>query len=172
MNPASAKPQDSLFSDFSLYANGIPRNSAIPDNANPGVFDLGLCGPKRTLPALGANVPANVSIEHFCGIFKMPMLRNVAAREAFMHNGVFKNLKEVVQFYATRNSDPARWYGPAGVPNDLPLAYLPNIQKDHTPFDHPADAGPVLTPAEIDDVVEFLKTLTDGYTRPAAVAPR
>ena len=168
MNPASANPQDSLFSDFSLYANGIPRNSAIPENANPGFFDLGLCGPARTRPALGANVPASVSIERFCGTFKMPMLRNVAAREAFMHNGFFKNLKEVVEFYATRNSNPTRWYGPAGVPNDLPVAYLPNIQKDHAPFNSPPEAGPVLTPAEIDDVVAFLKTLTDGYKRPAS----
>ena len=171
MNPASANPQDSLFSDFALYATGIPRNRAIPDNANPGFFDLGLCGPTRTRPALGANVPASVSIDSFCGTFKMPVLRNVATREAFMHNGVFKTVKEVVEFYATRNSNPTRWYGPAGVPNDLPVAYLPNIQKDKPPFNQPAEAGPVLTPAEIDDLVEFLKTLTDGYKRPASPPP-
>ena len=44
-----------------------------------------------------------------------------------MHNGFFTKLRDVVSFYATRNSDPKRWYGPAGVPNDLPAAYVPNI---------------------------------------------
>jgi len=78
-----------------------------------------------------------------------------------MHNGVFKNLREVVSFYATRNSDPKRWYGPLGQPNDLPLAYLPNIVNDRAPFNRLASAGPALTEREIDDVVAFLKTLTD-----------
>jgi cytochrome c peroxidase len=101
----------------------------------------------------------------------MPVLRNVATREAFMHNGVFKTLKEVVEFYATRNNNRTRWYGPAGVSNDLPVAYLPNIQHDKPPFNQPAAAGPVLTAAEIGDVVAFLKTLTDGYKLPAPPPP-
>ena len=169
MNPASRNPQDSLFADFAFYATGIPRNDSIPANANPAHFDLGLCGPDRTRPALGANVPADVSIEKFCGTFRMVTLRNVAERQAYMHNGVFKNLRQVVSFYATRNSDPKRWYGPAGVPNDLPAAYLNNILNDRPPFNRPKSAGPALNEAEIDDVVAFLKTLSDGYTQTAAV---
>ena len=117
---------------------------------------------------MGANVPADVSIEKFCGTFRMVTLRNVAERQAYMHNGVFKNLRQVVSFYATRNSDPKRWYGPAGVPNDLPAAYLSNILNDRPPFNRPQSAGPVLNEAEIDDVVVFLKTLSDGYTQTAA----
>ena len=161
MNPKANGPTDNLFTDFGHYASGIPRNMDIPANANPSYFDLGLCGPQRTRPALSANVPAGVSVEKFCGTFKMPSLRNVAQRQAFMHNGFFKNLRDVVSFYASRNSDPKRWYGSAGVPNDLPAAYLANIVSDRAPFDRAASAGPALTEREIDDVVAFLKTLSD-----------
>ena len=89
MNPNSGKPEDSLFSEFTYYATGIPRNTAIPRNADPAFFDLGLCGPERTAPVLPATVAAGVTIENFCGKFRMPTLRNVAERPAFMHNGVF-----------------------------------------------------------------------------------
>ena len=168
MNPKSVKPADNLFTDFAHYATGIPRNKAIPANANPSYFDLGLCGPNRTRPALTANVPASVSIEKFCGTFKMPSLRNVGERQVFMHNGVFSSLRDVVSFYATRDSNPQRWYGPTGVPNDLPLAYQPNIVRDRVPFNRAANAGPALTDKEIDDVVAFLKTLSDRVATPVA----
>jgi cytochrome c peroxidase len=91
----------------------------------------------------------------------MPSLRNVANREVFMHNGFFKNLKDVVSFYATRNTNPKRWYGPAGVPNDLPAAYLSNIVSDRVPFNIQPKGLPALTDAEVNDVVAFLKTLSD-----------
>lgn len=164
MNPNSSNPRDSLFTDFAFYATGVPRNKAIPRNANPSFFDLGLCGPDRSKPALTDNVPADVSIEKFCGTFRMVSLRNVADRTAWMHNGVFKNLRDVVSFYATRNSDPKRWYGPSGVPNDLPVAYLGNIISDRVPFNRAPSAGPALSEREIDDVVAFLRTLSDVRT--------
>ncbi|MDY7574787.1 cytochrome-c peroxidase [Actimicrobium sp. CCI2.3] len=166
MKPTSGKPEDSLFTDFAYYATGIPRNKLIPDNANPGFYDLGLCGPKRTRPALGANVPGNISIEKFCGTFRMVSLRNVANRQAFMHNGFFKDLHDVVAFYSTRNSDPKRWYGSTGIPNDLPVAYQTNIVNDRAPFDRPKSAGPLLNQGEIQDIVAFLGTLSDGYVLP------
>ena len=171
MNPKANGPTDNLFTDFGHYATGIPRNLAIPANANPSYFDLGLCGPERTRPALSANVPVGVSIENFCGTFKMASLRNVAQRQAFMHNGFFKNLRDVVSFYASRNSDPKRWYGPAGVANDLPLAYRANIVSDRAPFNRAASAGPALSEREIDDVLAFLKTLSDQAPAPAAGGP-
>ena len=167
MNPNSANPKDSLFTDFAYYASGIPRNKAIPRNANPSFFDLGLCGPDRPRPALTSNVPASVTIEDFCGKFRMVSLRNSAEKNAYMHNGFFKNLRDVVSFYATRNSNPQRWYGPAGVPNDLPNAYLRNIVNDRVPFNRPASAGPALSEREIDDVVAFMKTLSDTQFAPS-----
>jgi cytochrome c peroxidase len=47
MNPNSQKPSDSLFSENTFYATGIPRNTAIPLNANLTFYDLGLCDPER-----------------------------------------------------------------------------------------------------------------------------
>jgi len=171
MNPNSSKPSDSLFTDFAFYATGIPRNMAIPRNANPSFFDLGLCGPDRTKPALTSNVPANISIEKFCGTFRMTSLRNTAERKAWMHNGFFKDLRDVVSFYATRNSDPKRWYGPKATPNDLPTAYVGNIINDRVPFNRQATAGPALKEREIDDVVAFLKTLSDAQAQPQGQPP-
>lgn len=161
MNPNSPNPRDSLFSDWTHYNTGIPRNPEIPRNSHPSFFDLGLCGPDRSRPALPPEAPPNVSIERFCGAFRMVSLRNTAERTAWMHNGYFKSLRDVVSFYATRNSDPKRWYGAAGVPNDVPQAYLGNIVADRAPFNRPAAAGPALTEREISDVVAFLKTLSD-----------
>lgn len=163
MNPKSGNPQDSLFSEFTYYATGIPRNAAIERNADPAFFDLGLCGPDRTPAALPHDVAPGTTIENFCGKFRMPTLRNVAQREAFMHNGVFKDLREVVRFYSTRISDPQRWYGPAGVPNDLPAKYLGNIERVKPPFNRRAGDPAVLTEAEITDVVAFMHTLSDGF---------
>lgn len=170
MNPASTDPRDSPFSEFTYYATGIPRNTAIPQNADAGFFDLGLCGPTRqglTVPAgLLAQVTTTVTVSDFCGKFRMPSLRNVARRQAYTHNGFFRDLREVVRFYSTRDSNPTRWYGAAGVPNDLPSQYLGNIERAKAPFNRPASSGPLLTEAEIDDLVTFLGTLSDGFTTP------
>jgi cytochrome c peroxidase len=161
MNPTSGKPEDSPFSEFTYYATGIPRNPAVPKNTDPAFYDLGLCGPDRTPPTPPSNVAQGVTISNFCGQFRMPTLRNVAERPAFMHNGFFNNLSDVVRFYATRNSDPVRWYGQA-VSNDLPAQYLGNIEVVKAPFNRPASAGPALTNQEIADIVAFLHTLSDA----------
>ena len=166
MDPTTGKPEDSLFSEFTYYANGIPRNTAIPRNADPAFFDLGLCGPERTAPTLPAGVVPGTTIANFCGKFKMPTLRNVAERPAFMHNGFFNNLNEVVRFYSTRNTNPQRWYGPSGVPNDLPAQYRGNIESVKAPFNRAATSGPLLTEPEINDIVAFLHTLSDGFRAP------
>ncbi len=170
VNPSTGKPEDSLFSEFTYYATGIPRNAAIPVNADPTFFDLGLCGPARTAPVLPADVVPGTTIDNFCGKFKMPTLRNVAERPAFMHNGFFKNLNEVVRFYSTRNTNPQHWYGPSGVANDLPPRYRVNIESTKAPFNRAPTAGPLLSEPEINDLVAFLHTLSDGFN-PNAPAP-
>ena len=162
VNLSSGNPADSLFTDFTYMATGIPRNTAIPDNANPTFFDLGLCGPERT----SFSPPAGVSASQFCGMFRMPSLRNVALRQRFMHNGFFTQLTDVVNFYSTRVSDPQRWYGPSGIPNDLPTAYLGNLQTAIAPFNRRPGQGPVLSADQVSDLVAFLGTLSDGYTPP------
>ncbi|QTN26543.1 cytochrome-c peroxidase [Rhodoferax sp. AJA081-3] len=166
MDPTTGKPEDSLFTEFTYYANGIPRNTAIPRNADPAFFDLGLCGPERTTLTLPADVVPGTTVSNFCGKFKMPTLRNVAERPAFMHNGFFNNLADVVRFYSTRNTNPQRWYGPSGVPNDLPAQYRGNIESVKAPFNRAPTAGPLLTEPEVNDVVAFLRTLSDGFRAP------
>ena len=84
-----------------------------------------------------------------------------------MHNGFFTQLSDVVSFYSTRNSNPQHWYGPTGIPNDLPAEYQGNLETKRAPFNRPASAGPLFTDAQISVLVTFLGTLSDGYLTPA-----
>jgi cytochrome c peroxidase len=146
------------FTDFGLIALGLPRNPAIPANADPRWFDLGLCGPLRE---------DFRDRKEYCGLFRTPTLRNVATRQTFFHNGVIHSLREAVRFYAQRDSNPERWYpkDPDGTVrkfDDLPPAYRGNVNTD-PPFGRRPGDPPALSDAEIDDIVAFLGTLTDGY---------
>ncbi len=148
-------------SDYGLIALGVPRNAKIPRNADPDFHDLGACGPERTDKAGQTD---------FCGLFRTPTLRNVALRRTFFHNGKFHDLREVVDFYVTRDITPERWYptdadGRVRVYDDLPPEYRANLNRD-PPFEgQKPGATPRLDAREIDDVVAFLKTLTDGYVK-------
>jgi cytochrome c peroxidase len=156
------------FTDFSLVAIGAPRNWAIAANADPDYYDLGMCGPLRT---------DLTDRSEYCGRFMTPTLRNTATREVFFHNGAFHRLRDVVAFYAERDTNPEKWYsrGPDGrvrAFDDLPERYRDNLDMDPPFGGHPGDR-PVLTSSEIDDIVAFIETLTDGYEarrRPIAAA--
>lgn len=152
-HPSAPTPDGAfpLFSDFGHIALGVPRNPAIPANADPAFFDLGLCGPLRTDRADRASD---------CGRFRTPSLRNVAVRRSFFHNGAVRSLEEAIRFYATRDSDPARWYGPAAAFDDLPAAYRANVDRQ-APFGRARGAPPALSESEIDAIAAFLRTLTD-----------
>lgn len=161
-NEKSKKPHDWLFTDFSYDAFGAPRNGAIPDNKNPDYVDLGLCDREdfKTHP------PKGVELKNLCGAFRVPTLRNIAVTGPYMHNGVFKTLRDVVAFYATRDTDPARWYPKnreEGVQkfDDVPEAYRANINTQEAPYDRKPGETPRLNDAEIDALVAFLNTLTD-----------
>jgi cytochrome c peroxidase len=147
------------FTDYGMIAIGLPRNPAIPANADTAYFDLGLCGPLRTDLR-----------EHkdYCGLFRTPTLRNVALRQTFFHNGIYHSLRQTVVFYARRDTNPEGFYprkadGSVDKFNDLPKEYWPNLSTD-PPFDRHLGDKPALTDTEIDDVVAFLQTLTDGYS--------
>lgn len=149
------------FTDFEYTALGVPRNRAIPANRDPAFFDLGLCGPLRHDLT---DIPA------YCGKFRAPTLRNVALRQSYFHNGVFHSLKQVLDFYVTRDIHPERWYGKDQrghviVYDDLPPAYRANVNKE-APFKPLANGQPRLNEREIRDLEAFLRTLTDGYVPP------
>lgn len=150
-----------LFTDHQFEALGAPRNGALAVNSDPAYHDLGICGPyRRDL----AHDP------QYCGLFMTPTLRNVATRRVFFHNGVFRSLKQVMNFYNFRDVDPTKIYprGPHGTVlkfDDLPAAYHGNIDIVDPPFNRHSGDIPVLTDQEEDDIIAFLNSLTDGYRR-------
>ena len=181
--------EEPLFTDFTASNLGVPRNSklqyyfeATPDErgyrANPpgkAFVDIGVGGFLRTMQSDSGQLnPDSQWVERapkFDGKFQVPTLRNVDMRpapdfvKAYMHNGYFKSLKEVVHFYNTRDVLPRCGAGDQGEkvtcwpapedPTNLNKKQLGNLK---------------LTDQEEDDLVAFLRTLTDGYkvpTRPA-----
>jgi cytochrome c peroxidase len=138
-----AESSSLLFTDHTYDNLGVPRNPEspflyLPEELNPDGADY-------TDPGLGAvvNDPA------LNGLFRVPTLRNVAVTQPYMHNGVFKTLYQVVAFYNTR--DVAPWPAPE---------WSNNVNRD--------ELGDLkLTTQEIDDIVAFLHTLTDGYEVPS-----
>jgi cytochrome c peroxidase len=148
-----------LFTDHQFEALGAPRNAALYVDADPGFFDLGICGPYRRDMAADTQ---------YCGLFMTPTLRNAATRHAFFHNGVFSTLKQVLDFYDFRDTEPQRIYprgayGAVEKLNDLPLAYRVNVDVTDPPFDRKAGDPPAMTDADEDDIIAFLNTLVDGY---------
>jgi cytochrome c peroxidase len=151
------------FTDFGFNALGVPRNRKLPANDDPAFYDLGLCGPERK---------DLVGHAEYCGEFRVPSLRNVAVRRAFFHNGVFHTLRQVIAFYAERDTNPGKWYpgsaragagtrGQLGVFDDLPPAYRKNVTRD-PPFGGKPGAAAALGKAERRDLAAFLGALTDA----------
>ena len=170
VDAASRDPQKSLFTDFSYRALGLPRSLRIPKNADPAFVDLGLC---ERVPVAGVKPPATVSKPPLtdpatCGLFKTPTLRNITITAPYMHNGFFDHLRDAVAFYATRDTDPARWFPEGKKFNDLPGQYHANVDVDTPPYQRRPQQRPQLTDEEIDDIVAFLYTLTDGYAPPGS----
>ncbi len=166
---SSSDPRDWLFTDFTYDNLGVPRNDLIPDNADPSFFDLGVCaqsGIEQKVPRAAGD--AEALVESLCGAFKVPTLRNVAVTAPYFHNGVLQSLRDVVSFYATRDTHPERWYpvtrrGRVKKFDDLPPRYHGNVNTGEAPYDRGPGEQPRLSPGEIEAVVAFLRTLTDGY---------
>lgn len=158
-----------LFTDFTYDNLGTPKNPQNPfyemdqvflDDGSPinpmgaDWIDPGLGGFLQTLPesyftGLGLN-KADVVAENW-GKHKVPTLRNVDKRpsenfpKAYLHNGVFTSLKQVVDFYNTR--DVASW---------PPPEVAENVNSDEL-----GDLG--LNKKEVNAIVAFLGTLSDGW---------
>ena len=131
-----------LFTDFTYDNLGTPSNPEnpfylLPQEHNPDGFEF-------RDPGLGGFLNDSSEI----GKFRVPTLRNVAITPPYLHNGVFKTLYQVVSFYNTR--DVAPWPEPE---------VLANLNRDEM-----GDLG--LTNQEVEDIVAFLETLTDGWVEP------
>lgn len=136
-----------LFTDFTYDNLGIPRNRLNPFYRMPA--DINPDGEKYVDIGLGEFIKE----QELRGAFKVPTLRNIDRRphpnfvKAYTHNGYFKSLKDVVHFYNLRDARPED-FPPAEVPETVNHEELGNLK---------------LTDAEENDIVAFLKTLTDGY---------
>jgi len=179
--------EEPLFTDFTSSNIGVPRNSALqfysegssdhlgytPNPDGTRYVDPGVGGFLLRLKSLSGQMnPDSAWIQlspGFAGKIQVPTLRNVDMRprpdfvKAYMHNGYFKSLEEVVHFYNTRDvlprcspEDPGEkvtcWPAPEN-PSNLNRRQLGKLG---------------LTPSEESAVVAFLKTLTDGYKPPAS----
>jgi cytochrome c peroxidase len=183
--------EEPLFTDFTASNLGVPRNSALqyyyedkPDrqaySANPvgeAFIDIGVGPFLRTLQSDSGQLnPDSQWIElapKFDAKFQVPTLRNVDMRptsdfvKAYMHNGYFKSLKEVVHFYNTRDVLPRC---NEGDPREKVGCWPP--PEDATNLNKKQLGNLKLTDQEENDLVAFLKTLTDGYKVPTSRAAK
>lgn len=155
----SQNPQDWLFTDYTYDALGGPKHQQARSVSRP---DLGLCAQ----PGLAKKITFQTRLDSFCGAFKVPTLRNIAQTSPYLHNGVFSNLRDVVAFYATRDTQPARWFprnsrGFIEKFNDLPRSLRRNVNVSEAPYDRRLNQSPRLSEAEISAITTFLETLTD-----------
>ena len=189
--PANAANPVNPFTGASL--SYMPAVVNVPADAEYAYYDLGLCGPFVSDPQDGDARPDLVRLIPTCGAFKVPTLRNIALTAPYFHNGVFPDLHKAVQWYVTRDINNNTANNPAPVPagpggnpyeavgtfytaadgtpdlyqyNDLPASLNANVNAGEPPYTAPKDVGgnaPTLNAQEIDDLVAFLCTLTDGF---------
>ncbi len=145
-----------LFTDFSYDNIGVPKNPESPFYTMPSKFNPD----GSTFVDLGLGGHLNISAED--GKFKVPTLRNIALTSPYTHNGYFKKLRNVVEFYNTRKikrhcTDSLAnetkslaqkcWATPETLQN-VNFGEMGNLR---------------LNQRDIDDLTAFLETLTDGY---------
>ena len=147
-----------LFTDFTYDNLGIPKNPMNPfyyekmwNGLGGGLnwIDYGFGGFLNT-------TPYNQSAADNNGKYKVPTLRNVDKRpypdfiKAYGHNGYFKSLDQIVHFYNTRDVPGAGWNGEVWPAPEV-SANMNTIEM--------GNLG--LSASDEEDIVAFLKTLTD-----------
>ncbi|MGZ4998976.1 MAG: cytochrome-c peroxidase [Methylomonas sp.] len=152
--PQNGKPP--LFTDHSYDNIGVPKNPENPFYTLAGQFnpdgayfvDLGLGG-RLNLPSEDGKI-------------KVPTLRNVNLTSPYMHNGYFNTLQGVVEFYSTRDIK-RRCRNPLTTESNALSQNCWPIVEVQANVNH-AELGSLrLSAQEKNDLVAFLKTLTDGY---------
>jgi len=146
-----------LFTDQQYEAFGVPRNTEISANAELDWYDLGVCGPFRK---------DFEQYTQYCGFFRTPTLRNSARRGVYFHNAKYTTLKEVMDFYNLRDTNPEKIYpldknGNVLKYDDLPKKYHKNIDTVNPPFGKKPGEKPAMSEQDIDDIIAFIKTLDD-----------
>ena len=104
--------------------------------------------------------PARAPRDAVDGAFKVPTLRNVGLTPPYFHNGGQANLKDVVRFY-NRGGDRR---GPIGRDTSASVGETPFGVRNASNLDPgvtSAQRGLGLSEDEMDDLVQFLLSLTD-----------
>ena len=144
LNAASESPNET-FTNYAFENIGTPKNrlNLMMKGLDPAVQDLGL----------GGREEINDSAHY--GKVKVPSLRNIAVTGPYMSNGVFKELRTVLEFYdhmAAQGNHPVN--PETGEPWEAP-------DVNATVNREVLQATKALTDAKIDALIAFLKLLTD-----------
>ncbi|MCU7918760.1 MAG: c-type cytochrome [Candidatus Thiodiazotropha sp. (ex Epidulcina cf. delphinae)] len=134
--------EESIFTNFRYYNIGTPTNLQNPAYIADNTFVDGGLGNSAAIDA------ADQTTEQ--GKFKVPTLRNVELTAPYMHNGVYETLEEVVLHY------------------DIQVANLfitPEVNDANIAAEMNAGTfvGLDLSDQDRIDLVNFMKTLTDGF---------
>ncbi|MEW6489623.1 MAG: cytochrome c peroxidase [Thermodesulfobacteriota bacterium] len=158
-----------LFTDFGYDNIGTPKNPenpfyAMPPKWNPDGADWVDYGLGGFLQSAGY---APAVYEPEMGKHKVPTLRNVDLRpssdfvKAYGHNGYFKSLDEIVFFYHWRAAMDGGMCGGGmggGMGCEGMASMFPPPEVDANRAELPMFPRP-----QVDNIVTFLKTLSDGY---------
>lgn len=145
-----------LLTDFTYDNLGVPKNPDNPFYALPS--ELNPQGAAFIDKGLGAIVKSKAED----GKFKVSTLRNIAVTGPYTHNGYFKTLRGIVDFYNTRDVKPAcpDPLTPEAEALRLGCWPVPEVRENV----NRSELGALgLSEQEVDDLVAFLRTLTDGY---------
>ncbi|WP_157278639.1 cytochrome-c peroxidase [Aliarcobacter butzleri] len=129
------------FTNYQYHNIGTPANNELRAKNGVKAIDEGLL----------AN--SNVSDVAQKGKHKVPTLRNVAVTGPYMHNGVFKDLKTVVEFYDKYNNKDRNIDPETNKPWDEPEV-KDNISLQELKANK-------LTDRKVEALVAFMKLLTD-----------
>ncbi|MCG3691317.1 cytochrome-c peroxidase [Aliarcobacter butzleri] len=129
------------FTNYQYHNIGTPANNELRAKNGVKAIDEGLL----------ANL--NVSDAAQKGKHKVPTLRNVAVTGPYMHNGVFKDLKTVVEFYDKYNNKDRNIDPETNKPWDEPEV-KDNISLQELKANK-------LTDRKVEALVAFMKLLTD-----------
>ncbi|MDD5034996.1 MAG: cytochrome c peroxidase [Methylococcaceae bacterium] len=157
-----------LFTDNRFNNLGVPKNPENPFYR--AATDYNPLGESWVDPGLGGFLAARADYAHEAfaneGKQRVPTLRNVDKRpdksfvKAYMHNGVFKSLKEVVHFYNTRDVLPRCESSSNPIPG-VSCWPAPEVEAN---LNQKELGNLALSSKEEDELVAFLKTLTDGFS--------
>jgi cytochrome c peroxidase len=163
-HPSNAGPYCSkpLFTNYTYENLGIPKNPANPFYTLPPEFNP--AGSNWIDKGLGGVL----GLTGEKGKMKVPTLRNITLSSPYSHNGYFKTLTEIVQFYNKRDrcGGGGRCGGGMGGGCGMGMWGAPEVAENLNKVI--GNLG--LCCRDESDIVAFLNTLTDGYSLAKEVA--